>query len=61
MGGDLIQKRVSHGIEMSAVQNHMVTERPRIFFLQLWGVDAPVNLARGLEAALDRTGKRGKP
>lgn len=57
----VIRELVSHGIEVTAVHNHMVTERPRIFFLHFWGVDRPANLARGLRAALDRTGKREKP
>lgn len=57
----VIRELVSHRIEVTAVHNHMVTERPRIFFLHFWGVDRPANLARGLRAALDRTGKREKP
>lgn len=57
----VIRELVSHGIEVTAVHNHMVTEKPKIFFLHFWGVDAPANLARGLRAALDKTGKRGKP
>lgn len=57
----VIQGLVSHGIEVTAVHNHMVTEKPKIFFLHFWGVDTPANLARGLRAALDKTGKRKKP
>lgn len=57
----VIRELVSHGIEVTAVHNHMVTEKPKIFFLHFWGVDTPANLARGLRAALDKTGKREKP
>lgn len=54
----VIRELVSRGIEVTAVHNHMVTEKPRIFFLHFWGVDTPVNLARALKAALDKSGKR---
>lgn len=54
----VIRALVTHGIEVTAVHNHMVTEEPRIFFLHFWGVDSPSNLAKGLRAALDKTGAR---
>lgn len=57
----VIRALAAHGIEVTAVHNHMVTEKPRIFFLHFWGVDTPADLARGLKAALDKTGRRGKP
>lgn len=54
--GAVIEALVEHGIEVVAVHNHMVHEEPRVFFLHYWGVGPAEELARGLRAALDRTG-----
>jgi hypothetical protein len=53
----VIKALVENGIEVVAVHNHMVHENPRIFFLHYWGVGNAVQLAKGLKAALDQTGK----
>lgn len=42
-------------ISVTAVHNHLLDERPRLFFLHFWANDEAVDLARGLRAALDRT------
>jgi hypothetical protein len=55
----VIKALVENGIEVVAVHNHMVHEQPRIFFLHYWGVGNAEQLARGLKAALDQTGKKG--
>lgn len=52
----VISALVTHGIEVVAVHNHMVTESPRIFFLHFWAVGPVEKLARGLKAGLDQTG-----
>jgi hypothetical protein len=44
-----------HGIEVTAIHNHMLTENPRLFFMHFWGIDDPFNLARALREALDKT------
>jgi hypothetical protein len=49
---------VEHGIEVTAIHNHMLNDEPRIFFMHFWGVDDPEKLGRGLRAALDRTNSR---
>jgi hypothetical protein len=54
----VIKALVENGIEVVAVHNHMVHEQPRIFFLHYWGVGKAEQLARGLKAALDQTGKQ---
>src|SRR5918993_1051400 len=41
-----------HGIEATALHNHMLEEEPRLFFLHFWAVDDPERLAEGLKAAL---------
>ncbi|HEY0612579.1 MAG TPA: DUF1259 domain-containing protein, partial [Chitinophaga sp.] len=52
----VIKALVENGIEVVAVHNHMVHEKPRIFFLHYWGVGPVEKLAAGLKAALDQTG-----
>lgn len=52
----VIKALVENGIEVVAVHNHMVHEQPRIFFLHYWGVGNAEQLARGLKAALNKTG-----
>lgn len=54
----VIKALVEAGIEVVAVHNHMVHEQPRTFFLHYWGVGPAEQLARGLRAALDQTGKK---
>jgi hypothetical protein len=43
-----------HGIEVTALHNHMLREEPRLFFMHFWGVDDPGKLAEGIKAALDK-------
>ena len=57
--GPVIKALVENGIEVVAVHNHMVYEKPRIFFLHYWGVGPVEQLAKALKAALDQTGKKG--
>ena len=54
----VIKALIENGIEVVAVHNHMVHEQPRIFFLHYWGVGNAEQLAKGLRAALDETGKK---
>jgi len=42
-----------HGVEVTAVHNHMLDEQPRLFFMHFWAVGDAVRLAEGLRAALD--------
>ena len=43
-----------HGIEVTALHNHLTGEQPRLFFMHFWGNGDAVALSRGLRAALDR-------
>ena len=56
----VIKALVENGIEVVAVHNHMVHEEPRIFFLHYWGVGPAEQLAKGLKAALDQTGRKNE-
>jgi hypothetical protein len=44
-----------HGIMVTALHSHMLTEEPRLFFMHFWANDDAVKLAQGLRAALDKT------
>ena len=50
-----------HGIEVTALHNHLVGEQPRLFFMHFWGNADAVALAQGLRAALDRMNLAGAP
>ena len=54
----VVKALISNGIEVVALHNHMVHEQPRIFFLHYWGVGNAEQLAKGLRAAIDQTGKK---
>lgn len=54
----VIKALIENGIEVVAVHNHMVHEQPKIFFLHYWGVGNAEQLAKGLRAALNETGKK---
>jgi uncharacterized protein DUF1259 len=43
-------------IEVTAIHSHMLDEQPRLFFVHFWANDDAVKLAKGLRAALDKTG-----
>lgn len=49
----LIKTLQSHGIEVTALHNHMLEEEPRLFFVHFWANEDAVTLARALRAALD--------
>ncbi|MGG1678560.1 DUF1259 domain-containing protein [Neobacillus sp. NRS-1170] len=44
-----------HGIEVTAIHNHMLTENPRLFFMHFWAHDQPFKLANALREVLDKT------
>ena len=43
-----------HGVEVTALHNHLTGEEPRLFFMHFWGNADTAALAQGLRAALDR-------
>jgi Domain of Unknown Function (DUF1259) len=44
------------GIEVTAVHNHMLDDQPHLFFMHFWAHDDALALAKGMRAALDKTG-----
>lgn len=57
----VLKALVENGIEVVALHNHMVHEKPKIFFLHYWGTGNAEQLAKGLKAALNQTGKQAHP
>lgn len=41
-----------HGIEVTAIHNHMLDDQPRLYFMHFWANDDAIKLAQGLKAAL---------
>jgi biotin operon repressor len=44
----------AHGIEVTALHNHMLDDQPRMFFMHFWANDNALTLAQGLRAALEK-------
>ena len=49
----LIAALRQHGIEVTAIHNHMLNDEPRMFFIHFWANDDAQKLAASLRAALD--------
>src|SRR5262249_30452522 len=43
------------GIEVTAIHSHMLNEQPRLFFVHFWANEDEQKLAKGLQAALEKT------
>jgi len=41
-----------HGIEVTAIHNHMLDDQPRLYFMHFWANNDAKKLAEGLKAAL---------
>jgi hypothetical protein len=54
---DVLKALRAANIDVVAIHQHMTGEAPRVMFLHYWGVGATTDLAKGLAAALARTGK----
>lgn len=57
VGGEVepvIKAFTDHGIEVTALHSHMLTEQPRLFYLHTWATGDAETLARGARAALDQ-------
>jgi hypothetical protein len=51
----VIRALLTHGIDVTAMHNHMLFEQPHLYFMHFWANDDAVKLAQGLRAALDET------
>src|SRR6201994_4793993 len=50
----VITEMRAHGIEVTALHNHMLSDEPRLFFMHFWANDDAAKLAKGLRDALDK-------
>jgi len=50
-----------HGIDVTAIHNHGLSDTPRLFYMHFWANDDAVKLAQGLRAALDQTNSQPRP
>lgn len=50
----VIEALREHGIQVVTVHNHMMAEKPRLFFMHFWATGDAPELARGLRAALNQ-------
>ena len=55
----VIKALIENGIEVVAVHNHMVQEKPHVFFLHHWAGGNAEDLIKSLKIALGKTGKNG--
>ena len=46
----------ANGIEVASIHNHLLDNEPQLVFMHFWAYGEAVELAKGLRAALDRTG-----
>jgi hypothetical protein len=54
----VVKALIENNIEVVALHNHMVHEKPHVFFLHYWGIGNAEQMAKGLKAAIDQTGKK---
>ena len=50
----VIRELRAHGIAVTALHSHMLTEAPRLFFMHFWVLDTPARVGAGLRAALSK-------
>jgi hypothetical protein len=48
----VISELRGHGIAVTALHSHMLTEEPRLFFMHFWSVGNPETVGAGIDAAL---------
>lgn len=54
----MIRTLREHGIEVTALHNHMLNEEPRLFFVHFWANDDAEKLAKALRKAIDKTNSK---
>jgi Domain of Unknown Function (DUF1259) len=54
----VVKALTDNGIVVTAIHNHMLFDDPRLFMMHFWAVGDPEKIAKGLKAALDKTGSK---
>ena len=52
--GPVMTELRGHGIALTALHSHMLTEEPRLFFMHFWAVGSADSVGGGIDAALKR-------
>jgi Domain of Unknown Function (DUF1259) len=52
----VIKALQANGIEVASIHNHLLDNEPQLVFMHFWAYGDAVGLAKGLRAALDRSG-----
>ena len=55
----VITSLATHGIQVTALHNHMIHGSPELYFMHFWANETPEKVATGLKAALDAMGGGG--
>jgi hypothetical protein len=50
----VISALAEHGIQVTALHSHLLTEQPRLFFMHFWGLGSTASIAQGIKAGLDK-------
>jgi hypothetical protein len=50
----------AHGIQVTALHNHLVHSSPTLFFMHFWANDSAEKVSKGLRAGLDAMKKKGE-
>jgi hypothetical protein len=57
LSGDEVNKVITaltaHGVEVTALHNHMIHPNPELYFMHFWAIGTPIQVASGLKAGLD--------
>jgi hypothetical protein len=54
----VIKALQANGIDVASIHNHLLDNEPQLVFMHFWAYGDAVGLAKGLRAALDRTGRQ---
>jgi hypothetical protein len=57
----VISALLDHGIKITALHSHLLTEQPRVFFMHFWGLGESTSVAQGIKAALDKVNTKAPP
>jgi hypothetical protein len=57
---DVIKALRGADINVVAIHQHMINEKPRVMFLHFWGIGRTEDLAKGVRTAIDKTSTRTK-
>ena len=57
---DVARALATHGIQVTALHNHLMHSSTTLFFMHFWANDSAEKVAKGLRAGLDAMKKKGE-